>query len=449
MKALCARLFQLLVLMIPFNGIRPFLPLGELSSEGFFFASLLYLPCVSVYLLAKGSVSIRAAKELLFSQAVYVALIVVSLIFAFDEIATNYHGARTGVERYILSTATYAYYLILSLAICLHACATGLREFLQVASKGFVALATFLCFVSAVELASWYSDLIKGSLTAARDLFASVPQRPSFRLSGVSLEPSFNAFALLACLPWVLLRQVETRSSRLRWLLAGLFIFAVLSGARTAYLGLGMMAVFGAVLWHGLRGRKGAVEAAVVGVLLCFLMGVLVPPFALNNLDDYSSVSNVTRAYLSSAAVEAGLSSVFGRGFGQTGFYVVQHVSPAINMSWELMDFYEGNRSSDLPPLFSWYARSLGEFGLIGYVLLSCSIALFTYRFMGRALAQRNQMARGEAAAVAAATLTLAQFLAIGFSIESIRVPQYWLAWVLCAVCIVATKEVAAREKVV
>jgi hypothetical protein len=445
MKVLCDRLLQLLVVVIPFNGIRPFLPLGELSSEGFFFASLMYLPCVSVYLLARGSISVRVAKELLFSQATYIVLIAVSLIVAFDEIAANFHGARTGVERYALSTATYVYYLVLSLTICIHACAIGLREFLKVISTGFVALAVFLCVVSTVELMSWYVGPVKNGLTAARELFASVPERPSFRLSGVSLEPSFNAFALLACIPWVILRQVETQSVGLRWLLVGLLIFAVLSGARTAYLGLGMMAAFGVILWRGLRGKRDAVAAVVAGVLACFLLGVLVPPLALSALDEHSSVSNVTRAYLSATAVEGGLSSVPGRGFGQTGFYVVQHVSPAINMSWELLDFYEGNRSSDLPPLFSWYARSLGEFGLIGYVLLSCSVALFVYRFISRALAQRIQMTRSEVAAVAAATLTLAQFLAIGFSIESIRVPQYWLAWILCAVCIALTKEIAAR----
>jgi hypothetical protein len=436
MRRVSLFMVQLLILALPFNGLVPLLDVGELSSEGFFYASLVYAPIGVLFLLAGKKLPFGAVKELFRSQCVYILLIVISLGLCFSTIQQNSYGSRTGLERYFLSAATYLYYFALTVVLCMHAGVVGTQRFLRSVAKAFSFLGLFLVSFGVVEIVSWFAEPVKEVLTSFRSVFALLPERPSYRLSGVSLEPSFNAFALLACIPWALFLAQASGLKRYRVLAAALLAISVASGARTAYLGLALMG-FAYLLVRGVLRRslpKGVDGALFVAV--CFLLGVALPPIALSMVDVDSSVSNITRSYLMSGSVRAGLADLQGQGFGQVGFYVVQHVSSAVRYSWELVDFYEGDRYGELPPLFSWYARTFGEFGAFGYALIAASFSLFAKR-----LFSLGHLAGGAARPMFyVSALLLAQFLAIAFSIESVRVPQFWLAWLLAGLLTVQIK---------
>lgn len=434
----------LLILALPFNGLKPLLSLGELSSEGFFYASLVYVLVATISLLASGRIPVTSAKSVLASQRGYLFLIIVSLGVSLSTIYQNKYGARAGPERYFLSLLTYVYYLMLTCLLAAHANAIGIKTFVRSLSKAFVGLGWLLVAICIIEVVSWFVEPLKQLLTSFRSLFSLLPERPPFRLSGVSLEPSFNAFALLACVPWAALAATTTGRVRDRLLVALLIALCVASGARTAYIGVVMMAAAYILASGHLkrllpRGGDGALL-----IILPFVLGIVLPPLVLFMIDGGSSVSDVTRSYLMTGAIKAGVADLRGQGFGQVAFHVVQHGSAAIDYSWELVEFYDGRRFGELPPLFSWYARTFGEFGVLGYVILGVSFAGTSKRVFIIGHHAKDPFLKQLFLIVA---LLIAQFLAIAFSIESVRVPQFWLAWLMVGLFIARSREQCAEMK--
>jgi hypothetical protein len=420
----------ILILALPFNGIRPILDIGELSSEGFFYGSLIYLALVLPVLVIRGRSPLSAVMALTRLQWVYIAAILAFSLLNLGTIVANEYGTRTGVERFAVSLLTYFYYLALSAVIVTHALDAGIERFLGVVSRAFVALGSGLALYCSLELASWFLEPLRPVLTGFRALFAINAERTPWRLSGVSLEPSFNAFALLATAPWALLRAGWTGKRRYGFLAAMLVVLSLVSGARTAYAGLAAMAI-ALALHRGVLRRvlPGGLDGALF-VAAMFVIGLVLPLIGFSMIEAGSPASNVTRAYLSTAAISAGLDSFWGQGFGQVTFHVVRQASSLIGYSWELTDFYYGTRHGVLPPLYSWYARSFGEFGITGYVLVGLGFSLVARRLF--AIGHRTEGATARALLFLGA-MFLFQFLAMALSIESLRVPQFWFAWIFIA----------------
>lgn len=421
---------HILVLALPFNGLRPLLDVGELSGEGFFYGSIVYTAIVAPMLLAGRQSLFPALISLLKIQSVYIVCIIVFSLLNLETILSNAYGARTGAERFWVSALTYGYYFFLSTLIATHALSMGIARFLDVLACAFTLLGTCLAFYCGLEAISWFADPLRAMLTGLRSLFTVNPESMPFRLSGLSLEPSFNAFALLACVPWAALRASATGKTRYGLLTAALIVLCAISGARTAYAGLAAMAAAFALHRGILRKFLPSGLDGALFVLAMFALGIAFPLLGFTMIDAAAPVSNVTRAYLATAAIDAGLQNAWGQGFGQASFFVVRNVTPLIQHSWELMDFYYGARHGVLPPLYSWYARSLGEFGVPGYMLIGTGFSLVAARFF--ALGHRAAGVTAQALFFLGAML-FSQFLAMALSIESVRMPQFWLAWILIA----------------
>ncbi|GEM_PF-3599511 len=420
----------LLILSIPFNGIPAPLQIGELSRDGFFYASLPYLALQVLAWLQRPRLDIFG--PLLRSQGVYIILIVLSLLINLPSILANSYGTRTGMERYVLSVMVFAYYFLLAVALYAHAQNAGVDRFLAWLTRAFTALATGLAALGVVEVISWTVTTIRPAWEAMRRIVAADATIAIGRLSGVSLEPSFNAFALLSCLPCLLVfRGKGTSSGRYKMLLVWIILaLCLISGSRTALAGLAAMAVAYLLTSLWARSLFGGGLSGMLLVFGAFALGIVIPILAYLQIGPNESISNITRSYLMMGAIQGGGEQVWGQGFGQAGFFVVQVASSAVQYSWELMDFFAGERYGDLPPIFSWYARSFGEFGLLGYVILGVSFATSSrkmYRLGATTTAPQTR------AIFLLAALTFSQFLGLAFSIESLRIPQYWLAWVMGA----------------
>lgn len=434
-----------LVFALPFNGLRPILDIGELSGEGFFYGSLLYMAIVLPVLLARRQSLFPALFSLVRLQSVYIFCILLFSLLSIETILANDYGLRNGPERFGVSLLTYGYYLFLSTVVLAHALSIGAAPFIAALSRAFTALGFCLALYCSLEALSWFAAPVRTAMTGFRSLFAIDPEPTIFRLSGVSLEPSFNAFALMISVPWAVMRAVATKRRRYWALAAALTLLCAISGARTSYAGLAAMAIVtfaykGAwrrVLPHGWDGA--------VFVMAMFAIGLILPLIGFSMIDAGSPTSNVTRAYIATAAINAGIESVWGQGFGQVSFFVVRKATALIQYSWELTDFYYGTRHGVLPPLYSWYARTFGEFGIAGYLLICAGFSRVAARFFDKGHRSEDLMARS---LFFLGTLLLSQFLAMALSIESIRMPQFWFAWIVIALFFLHRKPTAAKERI-
>jgi hypothetical protein len=400
----------LLVLSIPLSGLGIEIGLGELQGEGSFFTSLAYIAALVVYALAGGYRGFSTAAVFIRSQSVYALLIIASFVLAYPVITGNDVGFRTGVNRYFSSILTFLYYLCLGVALCVHAQASGFERFIGRLQYAFFAMGLFLLVVELIEVASWFSGGVQSALVQVRSALYANPSLAPFRLSGASLEPSYNALALLAAMPWLICRGYIPFAGLRKFLGLALLTLCLLSGSRTAYVGLAAMLAFGG-LQMVVRRMPNAGR----------------PLMSYAALDSESSVSDVTRSYLAAKAIEAGWDRPMGQGYGQASFYTLQQASSMSELSWELKAYYGGSRSLELPPVFSWYARSFAEFGPLGYILLIGSFALFFSSALSMML-RRNAISASPAMIIA---LFASQLFAAGLSIDSIRTPQYWLSFVI------------------
>ncbi|GHA25419.1 hypothetical protein GCM10007989_21360 [Devosia pacifica] len=425
MKQFANSAFTVMVLALPFNGVRPLVGFGELSQEGFFYASLLYLAAMLPIVATR--LSFADLTPILRWHWMYLGLILISLPVHLTMMLANDYGGRAGLSRYLLSLSTYAYFFGLAGVMMLHARVIGIDAFLKRARQAFFWLSVLLICVSSLEVIGWALPAAESAFGLLRKLATSAPAETG-RLFGLSLEPSFNAFVLLLCLGFA------TTAPEKRPLLAtALIVFCLMSGARTAYFGLLAMALG----WLAVRGaRRGIIPAGSYGFILvisAFSAGLVLPAFAPMLLGPDQPLSNITRAYLMNAAFETGLTSPIGQGFGQVGYAVVDKVGYAVEMSSELQRFYLGDRFGELPPLFSWYARTFGEFGPFGYILIALSIATAASRLFR--IGQKSEDDEGQRLFALSVSL-LMSFLAIGFSIGSVRVPHLWLAVVFASLCV-------------
>lgn len=417
----------LLVLSIPLSGLGIDIGLGELQGEGSFYTSLLYIVSLTVYAILGGYNGFASAAVYVRSQGVYALLIGASFFASYSVITGNDVGFRTGVNRYFSSILTFQYYLCLGIALCVHAQALGFELFIRRLQYAFFGIGIFLVLVGFLEVASWFSGGILDALVQVRSVLYTSPSLTPFRLSGVSLEPSYNALALLSAAPWLVCRGYIPFALFRKFIGLMLIGLCLFSGSRTAYVGLAAMVAFGGLQivarWIPLAGR--ALFFTLVGSIS--LVGLAAPLMSYASLGSNSSVSDVTRSYLATSAIDAGWDRLLGQGYGQTSFYTLQHASSLSELSWELKAYHGGSRSHELPPVFSWYARSFAEFGPLGYAFLIGSFALFYSSALSTVLRKK---AIGTSPAMMI-SLFSSQLFAAGFSIDSIRTPQYWLSFVL------------------
>lgn len=420
-------LYAVLIFSLPFNGLVQFLPAGELSGDGFFYASL---PFNIVMMLVIAFNGMKLPGLIVRPMWHYFSFLLTIFLFAtvinIGSVMTNSSGLRNGLSKFVLSYGVFLYYCMTFTFIGTLAAYLGREHFLRFTAWAFFISGIFLVSIAALEVAGWFNGAARSVLVGFRSLFASFPERVFFRISGVSYEPSFFAISMLVALPWTML-YARLNRSRFAWFIAALLIFiASASGARTALVGL--IAYLLVMLIARMRNRLTPVIGAAVPAI-AMVLGPLVPLYAYTMVWSYDSISDVTRSFLASRAVLVGLEHPFGVGFGQVQFYFKDMMDTSVNLSWELEGYFLGDRIGELPPVFSWYGKTLGDIGLIAYALVAIAASIASYNLY--ILSRRFDHHSLEAVVFRMAIGFSGIFLGIGLSSDSYRFSPFWFMFLL------------------
>lgn len=420
-------LYACLIFSLPFNGLRPLLSAGELSGDGFFYVSMLFN---SAMVLAIVLNHIRIPSSVLRPMWYYLSFIFFIFLLTtglnIDTVISNSTGSRNGLDRFASSLGVFLYYAITFSSIAAFAALKGREGFLRITAKVFFLSSTFMVLIAALEVAGWFNGAARSILVGFRSFFASFPERVLFRISGVSYEPSFYAISMLAALPWTIY-YARIKHSRIAWSISVLLIlFTSIGGSRTALVGL--LTYTAVAVVAGMRGKLTPLLGAMI-TFIAMILGPLVPLYAYSAVWSFDSISNITRSFLSSRAVILGFENLLGVGFGQVQFYFNSMIESTVALSWELEGFFSGNLIGELPPIYSWYARTLGEVGLIPYLLLTIAATMATYRIYRQA--HHFQQRSLEAAIFRIAMGYSGIFLGIALSLDSYRFVPFWFMLLL------------------
>ncbi len=421
-------LFAVLIFSIPFNGIKPLVPAGEFSGDGFFLASIPFNIIITLCIITAKKVPLGTLRPMARFMAIVALIFFITSVWNIASILNNSTSLRSGIGKFFVSYGSYLYYSYTFLLIAALAGFMGLERFLRFSAVAFLVSGTFMAIVAAIEVVSWYDPSVQQGLTAFRGLFAEIPRRPIFRLSGVSFEPSFFSFAMLTAIPWVVFHHVRYRSLFALIIAVLLMFFCVVSGARTAYVGLAGLLAMGFLA--RIR-RSGAPFFTAATVPIAMVMGLIIPLVAYTMLDSFQNISNVSRTYLASRAVVVGLEHPFGVGFGQTSFHILKKASSLLRLSWELEAWYLGDRAGELPPVFSWYGRTIAEIGVISYILLAILGYKFMFGFTKKGMKTRLKSLEGELFRMSICYIGI--FLAGAFSSDSYKFLPFWFSFLTCS----------------
>lgn len=392
-------LFILGVVAIPFNDFFPVLPLGEMKSElsAYVFFAVIGLLCVTYLRGGTESASAHPLPPVVVSQPFAKMAVALFLVIGISFLAnfpamfgSSYHG-RYPMEKFLTSIGTLSYGFILAYTT-------------YILSKHYqwhelviwpVAISIGICSVVAViEMLAWMNvgfDRIYGIIdkivhySVNRDAILRLLEASylesagSYRAQSICFEPpalaNFAGFAW----PWAYagIYSAPPRHRyryKILWLLCTVLILA--ANSRTS-----LVLLFGNILalillhnvylprrpkHHKLRSMVSlGLLMGTIGAVLAFFLNTERLTYHILHGD---SVSNLSRFSMMTAAFKMFLKSpVWGYGFGQFGFHVVDNVPSWGYYSWEVRRWLS-QKTVTWPPVFSVYARFGAELGILGVV---------------------------------------------------------------------------------
>lgn len=415
------RFLSFMIYALPFNGIHPILNIGELSSDGFFYFSIPFFLVGAFHFLNRP----YFPRRYFWASMPLLCLIFASFMINAHSILGASHFQRSGLERFFSSLAVFCYFFVLFGFVAQLAIDAGRPAFLAHLSRYFKQLAIGLVAINAIEIVSWYNGPLRDLMTGVRSLLTRNTFFSEGRLFGFSYEPSFNAFVLIAAIPWLLWDFGQNRSLKNRLLIFAVIGISILSGARTAHIALLAM-LFAHFTFLYTKGLRLPIAIYFIGLVF---VAILSPIFVASNIDSQTSVSNVTRSYLITQSLLIVRDFPLGVGLGQAPFYILNMPSSDILYSWELISFFYGERIGEMPPLFSFYARSLAELGFLQFGLLLLLFVLFFSRNISSLYHMNDR------AGAFLLLHTVSQLFVVAASIDSYRLWHFWVVFVL--LCIV------------
>lgn len=418
---------------IPFNGIHPFLPIGELQRDAFFFASV---PLTLLGWLAPPAQG--RGVNVMWSPMLALMLVWMAIATILNQYTIQTLGAAgtSGISKAITGSAVVLYYFLFATALYRIVGNLGVRPFIKSFTAGLITALLLAMAVMVAEVLSWTRPELRDSVRQLRNLISDNYIFTNYRLFGVSYEPSFNAFFLLLSVPWVwYLAGGSQRAKRWMYLLLVLCMGAlVISGARTAQIGLLLVAgyVVGQWLLRKFIGRSVADTVMAIG-LVAFPVAWLAAHFALEDLIiGERSVSNISRSASVQAAILMGLQNpFFGVGIGQFGIRFAEFMPQFAWSSWEVVEFVGGEREGFTVPSYNQFSLIFAEAGLPAFLIF----LLLIFSQLSRVQHFQRQGIRNghDVRILRAVELSIVLAVAVMLSIGSFRLPHLWLSLVLAA----------------
>ncbi|WP_353402565.1 hypothetical protein [Pseudophaeobacter arcticus] len=440
LEKLVWKLLGLSILATLVNGLSGPIPINELGLELWTYVAAVFMAAVWWMVLRRGKAHAPITKNFFRIQAFFLILLVVSLALNFGDILSGYTNGTSAVLKFLAASIVYGYSLLFALSISVLIDREGIEGGLDKLARVFVVLAWVAIVVGAFEIATWFAPELRRAFISFRGIYSIRPAGEFLRLNGLSYEPSFFSAVQLCAFPWVVYDLQRRRLARNYLLIVLLLGLSYVSGSRTHLIGSGVLLTSIFIMGAGRWGRRTQQVATTGLVLSFFVLGPALPAIILNQLSVGSSVSDITRATLAGEAIEAGFNNPLGLGFGQSNAAAVAGLDGGGFPSWELDSYFNGENGDDLPPVYSWFARAIAEFGIIGYGAIAISACFGIVRCVGKAARQKATRPL-----VLLLILNVAAFFAIGVSTETYRFFALWGAMIVAA-CIktISRSEISA-----
>ncbi len=437
-------LFRLALVAIPFTSIAGVSFLGESQHElsaYIFLAALMasFAPTLAHFrLTAGGRAEATQIYILPWIAAAMLTVIALSLLPNITTIKDNFFQGRSGLEKFISSTALVCFgFAIATLTYFVSARRPWDRMMVYP-----MALSVLLCAAfSAVEMTyRWTGALGDVFSLISAPVYGDIPiLHWDTRLRSVAFEPPDFANSAGYIWPWLLGAVLFSKGSK-RLLFLGIWlvlnVMIVLSEARTSLVVIvGMLAVFAALrlIFLPATPRKDAEKMILPVTLVFFLVVPAALIFLVSFYDDLvfavvsgDRVSNTSRLASMTAAFRMFMEKpVFGFGFGQYAFHVKEFLPAWGFTSWEIR-FWFLESFGYWPAAYSIYARFAADLGILGLVMWSGIWLWLAHALLTKTMAYRQKT--GELP-FAAYPLILSCFcvLLAGIPCDSVRAPMIWV----------------------
>jgi hypothetical protein len=428
-----AALIALSIVLVAFNDLVEFLPLGEIAHDAF----IVILPILMLRLMLWEG-GLELPQPVVRFVLAFSLVVLAGIAMNFGEISNAFFKGRSGTGR-ILTQSMILAFGVLIIIVYYRVARIGMVSAVVKGARGAILV---MAFMGVLEFASWYS--VPG-LTDIHTALANVIHSDSGplyveRLRMTAFEVSWAGALLSFFLPFAVVRLPgERNASRFYAPLA--LVLVILAQSRTAMLVVGIQFVI--VFWAHARSRMDKVVhvLAVLGVAVVLLAsntGFYQSTATLvTNLIEYGTpkpietdsdenTSNITR----SVGIRSALSMfrqrpLLGVGFGQFGYHYSDYIRADDLRSWEVREYIDDGNIK-WPPSYSIHARLLSETGILGYLVWLGFIGTLTLRAFRSA---RNQALDASLRDMHFAVgMTLLGVLLLGLSIDSFRFFGGWIA---------------------
>ena len=377
-------LFFYSIFLLPFDGIRGINIFGGISSYGFFYPSLIGMLLFYFDSYNKGlKVFIPRGKEV-YLLLLFIAYLPLTEILNCQEILLNSMKDSKALLRVVLP-----YLVVLFMFFLLPYYFNVIRNKKNIYIKlynylknGFYLTGVYSFFQI---LFLFNNDIGKKVVQTIHPYISGVDVAVKiWRINGLSLEPSTFGVYLSFVFPWILGFNLFINSS-----IKGMFLcmyaicILIFSFSRTAYVVFFIEIFLIIYLFRKEIFTKmyiNKMNYLLYVVLVVFIFGIFfVSQWSVENIgfsvsDVYLSIlsknnnSNIARLGTQVAAFNMFLEyPFFGVGYGQYTFHVAEYMPNWAYAAQEIVDRLS-NIESDVP-IFSLYARILGETGIIGIAI--------------------------------------------------------------------------------
>lgn len=389
------KLFILAVVAIPFNSLYPIFPLGELRSE---LSAYIFLVVIAMFGVAhfrmntkiqqKDLPSITISQPFAKMAGIMFTIIGISFLFNFSSMFGNVFHGRFPMEKFLTSTMTVGYGFVVAYVTYILSKQYNWHNLVIWPVGISVGLsAAFGIF----EVMSWFSIGVDNVFEPISRIIHLRPDfgaddvgglyfndaEATYRARSLCFEPpalaNFAGFAW----PWAY-AGIYSAPPRHRYIYKILWFFCTVLGlianSRTSLvllLGNILTLILLLTIYLPSHPKNHHVRSITSFLVIMGTIGAVAAFFAntdtitaaifrgdnISNLSRYSMVMSGFKMFLKNP--------VWGFGFGQYGFHVIDFMPGFGYYSWEVRKWLAPT-SNAWPPVFSVYARFAAELGIIG-----------------------------------------------------------------------------------